>query len=298
MASLLKKGGAGKSLPGECTEDAAKAVQGAISQLAEKYGVDLDANAKAAWKEEEKREAALKGNVKERYDQAAIDFLREEERKKKGKGSGKFISQETFDDVVTENIEDFEMEPEEALADAIEQFQAQNIDLSNIVKVIGGAKSGPIPELLSRLETCTTVEEACQIMGALKTATENNDENYLIATTNDASGVVFGTVGRLDKGSIPLVSSALTVFAALQKYPLPKGIQQIPIYPVAKPVLRMVFETKSLKDDGLWALACRGKYFKAKRACIAYMESTAVDVSIPPPFFKPVSVFLSRSPLF
>jgi len=87
--------------------------------------------------------------------------------------------------------------------------------------------------------------------------TENNDENYLIATTNDASGVVFGTVGRLDKGSIPLVSSALTVFAALQKYPLPKGIQQIPIYPVAKPVLRMVFETKSLKDDGLWALACR-----------------------------------------
>ena len=61
MASLLKKGGAGKSLPGECTEDAAKAVQGAISQLAEKYGVDLDANAKAAWKEEEKLRLSSEG---------------------------------------------------------------------------------------------------------------------------------------------------------------------------------------------------------------------------------------------
>jgi len=37
-----------------------------------------------------------------------------------------------------------------------------------------------------------------------------------------------------------------------------------------------------------------GKYFKAKRACIAYMESTVDDISIPPPFFKPVSLSLPR----
>ena len=42
-----------------------------------------------------------------------------------------------------------------------------------------------------------------------------------------------------------------------------------------------------------------GKYFEAKeRACIAYMESTVVDISIPPPSFQPVSLRLSRSPLF
>ena len=41
-----------------------------------------------------------------------------------------------------------------------------------------------------------------------------------------------------------------------------------------------------------------GEYFKRKRACIAYMESTVVDISIPPPSFKPVSLALSRSPLF
>ena len=66
MASLLKKGGAGKSLPGNCAEDASKAVQGAIAQLAQKYNVDLDANAKAAWKEEEKKAEQAKGTQDKR----------------------------------------------------------------------------------------------------------------------------------------------------------------------------------------------------------------------------------------
>jgi hypothetical protein len=37
----------------------------------------------------------------------------------------KQISQETFDDVVKENMEDFDMSAEEAVADAISQFEAQ-----------------------------------------------------------------------------------------------------------------------------------------------------------------------------
>ena len=40
-----------------------------------------------------------------------------------------------------------------------------------------------------------------------------------------------------------------------------------------------------------------GKYSKAKRACIAYMESTVVKISIPPLSFKSVPLSLSRSPL-
>mmetsp|Transcript_24911 Transcript_24911/g.64895 ORF Transcript_24911/g.64895 Transcript_24911/m.64895 type:complete len:510 (+) Transcript_24911:282-1811(+) len=43
------------------------------------------------------------------------------------------ISQETFDQVVKENIEDFDMTPEEAVADAAEQFKSQGVDLSNIL---------------------------------------------------------------------------------------------------------------------------------------------------------------------
>lgn len=37
----------------------------------------------------------------------------------------KQISQETFDAVVKENMSEFEMEAEEALNDAIQQFEAQ-----------------------------------------------------------------------------------------------------------------------------------------------------------------------------
>ena len=37
----------------------------------------------------------------------------------------KQINQETFDDVVKENIAEFEMSVEEAIADAVSQFAAQ-----------------------------------------------------------------------------------------------------------------------------------------------------------------------------
>lgn len=44
------------------------------------------------------------------------------------------ITQETFDIVVSENISDFDMEEDEAVKDAISQFEAQGIKLINIIK--------------------------------------------------------------------------------------------------------------------------------------------------------------------
>lgn len=35
------------------------------------------------------------------------------------------ITQETFDAVVRENMEEFEMEPDEALSEAVQQFESQ-----------------------------------------------------------------------------------------------------------------------------------------------------------------------------
>ena len=257
MASLMKKGGAGKSLPGECTEDAAKAVQGAISQLADKYGVDLDANAKAAWKEEEKKE--LTGNVQDRYDAAATDFRKAEEmaRQQRAKGSGKFISQETFDMVVQENMEDFEMEADEAARDAVEQFESQGIDLSNIVQTSGGANSGPVPGVLAALNETMAVDVAVDLMKQLQTLVDGDKNDAMIAASKDACGTVFGAVGRIDKESVPLVRQALLCFATLQQYPVKKQADVLPLYPVVKPVLRMVFESPSLNDVELWAVACR-----------------------------------------
>ncbi|XP_031847167.1 armadillo repeat-containing protein 6 homolog [Nomia melanderi] len=44
------------------------------------------------------------------------------------------ISQETYNEVVNENIEQFAMSPKEAVEDAVKQFEAQGVDLSNIIK--------------------------------------------------------------------------------------------------------------------------------------------------------------------
>lgn len=49
----------------------------------------------------------------------------------------KRVSQETFDEVVRENIEEFEMSAEEALKDAIDQFSKQGVDLS-VIDLTGG----------------------------------------------------------------------------------------------------------------------------------------------------------------
>ncbi|XP_030822733.1 armadillo repeat-containing protein 6 isoform X2 [Camarhynchus parvulus] len=53
-----------------------------------------------------------------------------------GAMGSKQIAQETFDEAVQENITEFEMEPEEAVREAVLQFESQGVDLSNIVKAV------------------------------------------------------------------------------------------------------------------------------------------------------------------
>lgn len=46
----------------------------------------------------------------------------------------KIISQETFDDAVRENVVEFEMGIPEAKEETVKQFEAQGINLANIIK--------------------------------------------------------------------------------------------------------------------------------------------------------------------
>ncbi|XP_019393880.1 PREDICTED: armadillo repeat-containing protein 6 [Crocodylus porosus] len=48
--------------------------------------------------------------------------------------ASKRVTQETFDEVVQENIIEFDMDPEQAVREAVEQFESQGVDLSTIVK--------------------------------------------------------------------------------------------------------------------------------------------------------------------
>ncbi|KAI3947658.1 hypothetical protein MKX01_034323 [Papaver californicum] len=64
------------------------------------------------------------------------------------------ISQEAFEGLVKENMEDLGMGPDEALQDAIETLTLQGVDLSGIVTCIPGVTSindNPVIQCLDRL---------------------------------------------------------------------------------------------------------------------------------------------------
>jgi len=69
------------------------------------------------------------------------------------------VSQETFDDTVRENIEEFEMEVNEAIADAIEQFKKQGVNLSNIDQSVAHAK-GEQPPMLKALQNLKDTKDS------------------------------------------------------------------------------------------------------------------------------------------
>jgi len=70
------------------------------------------------------------------------------------------VSQETFDAAVQENIDEFDMEPEEALADAIQQFETQGVNLSNVVKRVPGATGADDPAAVVALRGIKEALEA------------------------------------------------------------------------------------------------------------------------------------------
>ncbi|XP_027877629.1 armadillo repeat-containing protein 6 [Xiphophorus couchianus] len=84
------------------------------------------------------------------------------------------ITQETFDAAVRENMEEFEMDPDEALREAVEQFESQGVDLSCIVKVVPAASSDDNQE-----------EQTHEVLQALESLRIGNDTAALPDATAD-----------------------------------------------------------------------------------------------------------------
>ncbi|XP_047078151.1 armadillo repeat-containing protein 6 [Lolium rigidum] len=70
------------------------------------------------------------------------------------------ISQEAFDDMVRENVEDLGMDPDEALADAVEALTLQGADLAGIIKRVPGEaaaeEANPVMRVLDELKASAT----------------------------------------------------------------------------------------------------------------------------------------------
>ncbi|XP_064590621.1 armadillo repeat-containing protein 6 isoform X1 [Zonotrichia leucophrys gambelii] len=136
----------------------------------------------------------------------------------------KQIAQETFDEAVQENITEFEMEPEEAVREAVLQFEAQGVDLSNIVKAVrppasenGQRQKHQILLTLEGLARAVAEQDVAQLpqqLAALAAQCKEQLAFRCLAGRNGAYAAVLSAC-QLAAGDRQLLLQALAALAAL-----------------------------------------------------------------------------------
>jgi len=121
--------------------------------------------------------------------------------------TGKKISQDTFDEVVTENVDDFGMEAAEAIADAVKQFTTQGVDLT-LIDTSGGVGKQEVLDAIEVLKgPLEGNEEGClKAMEELQTLCADKHEfgkrNQVLMNTK---GGMNATMNLLSKDNSPAV---------------------------------------------------------------------------------------------
>lgn len=111
----------------------------------------------------------------------------------------KKITQETFDEVVKENIEEFDMKQDEAIFDAYQQFSSQGVDLADI-DISGGVGR---QEMLDSIAVLTS-------HGSLKTESvisECESNINLVARTLDCLSILCSNQHELAKRNLVIMRS-------------------------------------------------------------------------------------------
>ncbi|XP_030631449.1 armadillo repeat-containing protein 6 isoform X2 [Chanos chanos] len=135
------------------------------------------------------------------------------------------ITQETFDAVVKENIEEFDMDASEALREAIEQFESQGVDLSNIVKAVPTAASDEkaedqtheVLQALESLKNAISTSSTSNIVDDLKLFTDQCALGFAqrhLAAQKDAYPTILACCQRVGEQKEALVA-ALAALSAL-----------------------------------------------------------------------------------
>ncbi|KAJ7522000.1 hypothetical protein O6H91_19G078200 [Diphasiastrum complanatum] len=140
------------------------------------------------------------------------------------------ISQEAFDAVVKENEEDFGMELEEALADAIHTFQLQGADLAGIITDGRGAANlneHPVVQAIKLLEAAVTHTEVVNddspdghaIVEALNTlkqrCVDGPPQSIAIAGRNGAVEAIINSSNLIKRKYPAVLGLALEAFISL-----------------------------------------------------------------------------------
>ncbi|XP_078157354.1 ARM repeat superfamily protein [Carex rostrata] len=83
-----------------------------------------------------------------------------------GPPAARTISQEAFDELVKENIDDLGMDPDEALEDAIQTLTLQGVDLSGVIKCVPGTSNvedNLVIQLMNELKSIVTSLETSNL---------------------------------------------------------------------------------------------------------------------------------------
>lgn len=136
------------------------------------------------------------------------------------------ITQETFDAAVRENMEEFEMEPDEALREAVEQFESQGVDLSCIVQAVPVVPSDDkqeeqTHEVLQALDSLRTAIDSASIADVtadMKHFTEHCSLGFAqryLAAQKDAYPVILAYCKKSVEEGQEAVLTTLSALAAL-----------------------------------------------------------------------------------
>ncbi|XP_054776818.1 uncharacterized protein LOC129285256 [Prosopis cineraria] len=139
------------------------------------------------------------------------------------------ISQEAFDELVKENMDDLGMDPTEALQDAIETLTLQGVDLSGIITCVPGeseVKDNPVIQCLDRLKKLESrlgdqigdrdFDEMVELFDKLsEVCNVEGSGNAAIATKNAGVELVCSACSKIPKGCEHALVSALKTLASL-----------------------------------------------------------------------------------
>ncbi|KAL6494743.1 hypothetical protein OROGR_031543 [Orobanche gracilis] len=132
-----------------------------------------------------------------------------------GKAAGRIISQQAFDEMVRENIEDLGMDPTDALEDAIQTLTLQGVDLSGIVTCVPG-ECNPVKECLRKLKEAKTLPEIVELLDDLCVLCRDKGlGNAAIAAKNGAVELVVSICSKLQDGRDRGLASALNALASV-----------------------------------------------------------------------------------
>ncbi|ETV92122.1 hypothetical protein H310_13519 [Aphanomyces invadans] len=128
--------------------------------------------------------------------------------------SKRHITQETFNECVRENMEEFDMSEEDAIADAVTQFESQGVDLSTVVKGLDVVH--PVLTALHAIEADESDDEI-SLQGHLKTLQEQFNDALVSDGAKELAGRSNGPVILVQRLPAVLeVDTRIMLFTTIQ----------------------------------------------------------------------------------